>query len=138
MLPALVASRGNVVEVLRRSATSAPRELGLRRVFVTAVIALACVLLVSLSLVGRSPRNVLNVNPGFDARRVLTSSISVSSTTKYPTTERVAAFFSTLHHALEERLGRRTVSMIVVSAAAVLPAARRAARTDPLTALRSE
>jgi putative ABC transport system permease protein len=112
MLPALVASRGNVVDVLRRGATSAPRELGLRRVFVTGVIALACVLLVSLSLVGRSLRTVLDVNPGFDARGVLTLGISVTSTTKYPTTERVAGFFSTLHRALEERLGRGTVSMI--------------------------
>jgi hypothetical protein len=78
--------------VLSRGVTPAPRELGLRRVFATGVIALACVLLVSLTLVGRSLRNVLNVNPGFD----------------------------------------------VVGAVAVLPAARRAARTDPLSALRSE
>ena len=47
-------------------------SLRLRRVFATGVIALACVLLVSLTLVGRSLRNVLNVNPGFDARGVLT------------------------------------------------------------------
>jgi putative ABC transport system permease protein len=112
VLPAFVSSRGNVVDVLRRGATSAPRELGLRRMFVTGVIALACVLLVSLSLVGRSLRNVLDVNPGFDARGVLTSGISVSSATKYPTTERVAAFFSTFQRALEERLGPGTVSMI--------------------------
>jgi putative ABC transport system permease protein len=112
VLPAFVASRGNVVDVLRRGATAAPRELGLRRVFVTGVIALACVLLVSLSLVGRSLRTVLDVNPGFDARGVLTLGLSVTSATKYPTTESVAAFFSTLHRALEGRLGRGTVSMI--------------------------
>jgi putative ABC transport system permease protein len=112
VLPAFVASQGNVVDVLRRGATSAPRELGPRRVFVTGVIALACVLLVSLSVVGRSLRSVLNVNPGFDARGVLTLGISVTSATKYPTTERVGAFFSTLHRALEERLERGTVSMI--------------------------
>ena len=112
MLPALVTSRGNVVDVLRRGATPARRELRLRRVFVTGVIALACVLLVSLSLVGRSLRHVLNLDPGFDARGVLTLGISVTSATKYPTTERVAAFFSTFHRALEQRLGPGTVSMI--------------------------
>ena len=72
LLPAFVASRANVVDVLSRGVTPAPRELGLRRVFAVGVIALACVLLVSLTLVGRSLRNVLNVNPGFEPRGVLT------------------------------------------------------------------
>ena len=95
----------------RRGVTPAPRELGLRRVFVTGVVALACVLLVSLTLVGRSLRNVLNVNPGFDARGVLTLQRSVPAA-KYPSPERVASFYSALHSALEERLGPRTVSVI--------------------------
>jgi putative ABC transport system permease protein len=107
LLPALVASRANVVDVLARGVTPAPRELGLRRVFATGVIAMACVLLVSLSLVGRSLRHVLNVNPGFDARGVLTLALGV----QYPNPRRVL-FFSTLHGALEERLGPRTVSIM--------------------------
>ena len=107
LLPAFVASRGNVVDVLSRGVTPAPRETGVRRVFVTAVVALACVLLVSLSLVGRSLRHVLNVNPGFDARGVLTLALRV----QYPNPKR-ALFFSALHRALEERLGPRTVSVI--------------------------
>jgi putative ABC transport system permease protein len=111
-LPALVASRANVVDVLSRGVTPAPRELRLRRVFATGVVALACVLLVSLSLVGRSLRNVLNVNPGFDARGVLTLAIAVTSETKYPSPDRLASFYSALHRALEERLGPGTVSLI--------------------------
>ena len=111
LLPAYVASRHNVVDVLARGVTPAPREIGLRRVFVTAVVALACVLLVSLSLVGRSLRNVLNVDPGFDARGVLTLAVAVPAA-KYPSPERLASFHSALHSALEERLGRRTVSVI--------------------------
>jgi putative ABC transport system permease protein len=111
LLPAFVASRGNVVDVLSRGVTPAPREIGMRRVFVTAVVALACVLLVSLSLVGRSLRNVLKVHPGFDARGVLTLPLLMPGE-KYPTPERVASFFSALHSALEERLGPRTVSVI--------------------------
>jgi putative ABC transport system permease protein len=112
LLPAYVASRRNVVEVLARGVTPAPREIGVRRVFATAVVALACVLLVSLSLVGRSLRNVLNVNPGFDARGVLTLAVGLSSATKYPSPERMASFYSALHTALEERLGPSTVSII--------------------------
>jgi putative ABC transport system permease protein len=111
-LPAFVASRANVVDVLSRGVTPAPRELGLRRVFATGVVALACVLLVSLSLVGRSLRSVLNVNPGFDARGVLTLAIAVTSATKYPSPDRLASFYSALHGALEERLGPGTVSLI--------------------------
>ena len=61
LLPAYVASRRNVVDVRARGVTPAPPEIAVRRVFATAVVALACVLLVSLSLVGRSLRNVLNV-----------------------------------------------------------------------------
>jgi predicted permease len=107
LLPAYVASRHNVVDVLSRGVTPAPRELGVRRVFVTGVVALACLLLVSLSLVGRSLRNVLNVDPGFDARGVLTLPLLV----QYPDPER-ASFFSALQGALEERLGSGTVSVI--------------------------
>jgi predicted permease len=112
LLPASVASRRNVVAELARGVTPAPREIGARRVFATAVVALACVLLVSLSFVGRSLRNVLNVDPGFDARGVLTLAIGLTSAPKYPTPERMAAFYSAVHTALEERLGSGTVSII--------------------------
>jgi predicted permease len=112
LLPAYVASRRNVVDVLARGVTPAPREIGVRRVFATAVVALACVLLVSLSLVGRSLRNVLNVNPGFDPRGVLTLAVGLSSATKYPGPEGMVSFYSPLYKALEERLGPGTVSMV--------------------------
>jgi putative ABC transport system permease protein len=107
LLPAAVASRHHVVDVLARGVTPAPRELGLRRVFASGVIALACVLLISLTLVGRSLSNVLNVNPGFDARGVLTLPLLV----QYPNPERTL-FLSALHSALEARLGPRTVSVV--------------------------
>jgi predicted permease len=110
-LPAFVASRGNVVDVLRRGVTPTPRELGLRRVFATGVIALACVLLVSLTLVGRSLRNVLNVNPGFEAHGVLTFGVGLPQA-KYPTPERLASFYAALLSGLEERVGSGAVSLI--------------------------
>jgi putative ABC transport system permease protein len=111
LFPAFVASRANVVDVLSRGVTPAPRELGLRRLFATCVIALACVLLVSLTLVGRSLRNVLNVNPGFEPRGVLTFSVGLPAA-KYATPELSASFYSALLGALEGRLGPGTVSVI--------------------------
>jgi predicted permease len=107
LLPAFVASRRNGVDVLSRGVTAAPRERSLRCVFATGVIALACVLLVCLTLVGRSLRSVLDVDPGFDARGVLIMPLLVQR----PNAER-ELFLSTLHGALEERLGPGTVSVI--------------------------
>ena len=111
LLPAFVASRANVVDVLARGVTPAPGELGLRRVFATGVIALACVLLVSLTLVGRSLRSVLDVNPGFDPRGVVVLPLLMPDS-KYPGPERVASFQSAVQSALEARFGPGTVSVI--------------------------
>jgi predicted permease len=111
LLPAYLASRRNVVDVLRRGVTSAPRELGLRRVFVIVEVALACVLLVSLTLVGRSLRYVVNVNPGFDADGVLSLQVAVPQAS-YPGLAQIASFYAALHTALEERLGPGTTSIV--------------------------
>jgi predicted permease len=110
LLPALIAARRGVLDVLRRGVTPAPRERALRRAFVVGEVALACVLLVSLTLVGRSLRSVLTIHPGFDAGGVVTLQVSVPPA-GYPV-ERVALFYSALHRALEERLGPRTVSSV--------------------------
>jgi predicted permease len=111
LLPALVAARRSAVDVLRRGATPAPRELLVRRVFVTGVVALACVLLVSLTLLSRSLVSVLRVNPGFDAEGVLALNVSLPSA-NYPGLERVASFYSALQDALERRLGARASSIV--------------------------
>src|SRR5207249_3315397 len=52
-LTAVRAARWNMVDVLRRGTTPGLREVRLRRVFVTAEVALAFVLLVSMALLGR-------------------------------------------------------------------------------------
>jgi predicted permease len=112
LLPALVASRHHRVDVLRQGGvTPAARERGWRRVLVIGEVALACVLLVSLALVGRSLRDVLAVSPGFDARGVLLLQVSVPAV-NYPSDERVASFYSALRSALEDRLGPGTVSLV--------------------------
>ncbi len=110
-LPALVAARRSVVDVLRRGATTPPRELTLRRVFVVGEVALAFVLLVSVMLLGRSLVGVLKENPGFDAHGVLTLQVSLPLAS-YPNPERVVSFYSALQRALEERLGPHTISIV--------------------------
>jgi len=110
-LPALVAARRSVVDVLRRGATAPPRERTVRRVFVTGEIALAFVLLVSVTLLGRSLLSVLEVNPGFDADGVSTMRVSLPAAT-YTNVERVVSFYSALQSALEERLGPHTIAIV--------------------------
>lgn len=111
VLPAIVITRHEAIDVLSRRTTAAPRELRVRRAFVAAVVALACVLLVSLTLVGRSLRHVLDTDPGFDAGGVLALQVSLPPAT-YAGDAQLAAFYRTLQRALEERLGTGTISLI--------------------------
>jgi putative ABC transport system permease protein len=111
LVPALAASRRNIVDVLRRGATRHPRDLMLRRAFVAGEIALAFVLLVSVTLLGRSLVRVLNLTSGFDARGVMVMHLSLPRAT-YPNDERVASFYDILQKRLQERLGPRTVSIV--------------------------
>jgi predicted permease len=110
-LLAFVATRRGVVDMLRRGATAPPRELILRRLLVTGEVTLAFVLLVAMAMLGRSLLTTLDVNPGFDARGVLTMRVSLPIAA-YPSDERVTAFYSALHGALAERLGPGTIAIV--------------------------
>lgn len=110
-LPALTTARDGVADALRRGATPPPRERILRRGFVTAQVALAFVLLVSMAVLGRSLVSILGVNPGFDPRGVLKMQVSLPSAT-YSSADRVASFYEALQGALEQRLGPGTVSIV--------------------------
>ena len=110
-LLAFVATQRSVLDMLRRGATPPPRELTLRRLLVTGEITLAFVLLVSMALLGRSLLAVLDANPGFDARGVLTMRVSLPAA-RYSSNERVASFYSALHDTLEKRLGPDTIAIV--------------------------
>ncbi|HJZ71479.1 MAG TPA: ADOP family duplicated permease [Vicinamibacterales bacterium] len=110
-LPALGTTRWRVVDILRRGATPSPRELAVRRVFVTGEVALAFVLLVSMALLGRTLLAVLRVDPGLDPQNVLALQLSLPAAS-YPGRDRVAAFYSTLQRVLQERVGSRAVSLV--------------------------
>jgi predicted permease len=108
---AALSARRNVVDVLRRRATPTARELGVRRAFVVGEVALACVLLVSMSLLGKSLFTLLAVDPGFDAGGVLVHQVSLPRAT-YRTGEQAAGFYSSLQSALRERLGPRVAAIV--------------------------
>jgi len=109
-VPAAMTSRWSVLDVLRRGTTPAPRELRARCVFVTAEVALAFVLLASVTLLGASLIRLLKANPGFDAHGVLALQVSVPAATY--NSDRIVSFYSALLSALEERLGRRSSTFV--------------------------
>jgi len=111
LIPAVIAARGMIADVLRAGATPPPRERTLRRVFVSGEVALAFVLLVAMTLVGRSLFGVLRVNPGFDVRGLLTMHVALPAA-GYDSGGRVASFYSTLQTALEPRLGPRAIAIV--------------------------
>jgi putative ABC transport system permease protein len=111
LLPATIAARGTVSGVLRGGATPVSRERALRRAFVSGEVALAFVLLVAMTLVGRSLFGVLSVNAGFDPHGLLTMHVAVPAAS-YDSRTRVVAFYSALQAALEERLGTGAISIV--------------------------
>ncbi|HTM02026.1 MAG TPA: ABC transporter permease [Vicinamibacterales bacterium] len=110
LLPSLGIARWRLVDVLRRGTTATPGELRLRRLFVAGEIALAFVLLVSMTLIGGTLRDVLRINPGFDSG-VLTLAVSVPAAT-YGGGERVAAFYGALQNTLDDRFGSGHAAII--------------------------
>jgi putative ABC transport system permease protein len=82
-----------------RSATAGHARFRTRNALMAAQVALALVLLVGSGLMVKSFLRLRSVNPGFDAKNVLTFSVSLSST-DFPDRRAAAAF----HEALLERI----------------------------------
>ena len=86
LLPALQASRRNLLDAIKRAA-DAPRRVWGRRLpgahdlLVAAQVALSVLLLVAAGLILRTLMTVGNLDPGFDYERLLVTHISTSSTT---------------------------------------------------------
>ena len=111
LAPALQAARVDVNLGLKESAGRGLAGRGrLRSVLVVAEVALSLVLLTGAALLMRTFANLRQVDPGFDARNVLTSEIAPNGA-KYDTTAKNADFF---RRALE-----RIKSLPGVEAAAV-------------------
>jgi predicted permease len=95
--PALRAADARAYDPLKDSARGSSTGSGhrLRSVLVVAEIALAVVLLVGAGLTARSLQRILEVNPGFQVERVLTSRISLPES-QYADIPVATAFFTRL------------------------------------------
>jgi putative ABC transport system permease protein len=96
--PAFEGSRGSVQDALKdgaRQIGASVRHRRIRQSFVVGEIALAVVLLVGAGLMIRSFGSLRGVNPGFDARNVLTGRVTVP-TRRYPDEAKRIEFFANL------------------------------------------
>jgi predicted permease len=103
LAPAAVIRGGNDADVLRRGVTPARRALRWRRALVGGQVAVAFVLLMTGTLLGRSLLALLSADPGFDPAAVSAMQVSLPGA-RYPSDERVASLYESLQGALQERL----------------------------------
>jgi len=95
MVPALVASKTNLVSSLKeseRTESAGTSRRWLRRTFVVAEVAIALVLLVSAGLLVRSFGKLLDVKPGFDPHNLLTLRLTLPGA-RYDKATQVNAFY---------------------------------------------
>jgi len=77
LVPALYASRADVVAVLKDDLTGGRRRLWLRSVIVVLQVSLSCVLLITAGLTVRSLQHTESLGPGFDPNHALTMSVDL-------------------------------------------------------------
>jgi putative ABC transport system permease protein len=112
--PAFEGSRGSVQEALRdgaRQIGASVRHRRIRQAFVVGEIALAVVLLVGAGLMIRSFGTLRGVNPGFDARNVLTARVTIP-TRRYPDDAKRIDFFASLTTRLSAVPGVESVGAV--------------------------
>jgi putative ABC transport system permease protein len=100
VIPALLSARVDVREVLQgagRGATAGGRRI--RGALMSAEVALAVVLLIVVTLLGKSFANVATVAPGFDPSGVLSARLTLPAK-RFNTREAIVTF----HRALSQRL----------------------------------
>ena len=114
LVPALQASKSDLNESLKeggRSGSAGARRNRVRGVLVVAEIALSLVLLIGAGLMIRSFIRLEQVNPGFDARDVLTMRVSLPAA-QYPDGRRRAAFFEQVIQRLQSLPGAQSAAAI--------------------------
>jgi putative ABC transport system permease protein len=112
-LPSYMSARGAIAETLKeggRSASAGRHRKTVRSAFVVAQIALALVLLAGSGLLLRSFNLLLRVNPGFDAKNLLTFTVTLPSG-KYGADPAVLAFFRQLVEHVSKIPGVRSATM---------------------------
>jgi putative ABC transport system permease protein len=112
IFPALELSRTDVNSTLRDEGRSTGTRSGvrLRGLLVVGEVAITLLLLISAGLLVRSFGNLLNVDPGFDPRNVLTMNVSLP-TGKYADTQKQIAFFDDLLRRVSALPGVRSAAV---------------------------
>ena len=97
LVPSLQVSRTELRDTLTEGGRTgiAPLRRKVRNVLVAVEVAFALLLLVGAMLLIRSFWNVMSVDPGFDARGVITAEMSLPGS-RYPDASRSAVFYSEL------------------------------------------
>jgi len=114
LAPALEASRPNLNESLKeggRGAVTGGRSHRLRDLFVVVEIALALVLLIGSGLMIRSFVRLQSVDPGFDAKNLLTVKLLLPAS-KYGEDPQCKAFFKQLTERVQALPGVRSVGTV--------------------------
>jgi len=111
VLPAVLAAQRATLPSLRRGVTRPPQERALRRAVIVGEVALTFVLLVSMALLARSLATMLERHPGFRADGLLTMGVSLPAA-RYAGDPQEVAFYASLQHSLDERLGVGTNAVV--------------------------
>jgi putative ABC transport system permease protein len=112
LVPAFSAGRQNLASISREiSASSTSGAHRLRHALVIAEVALALVLLVGASLLARSFLRVYRVDPGFDARKLMTMTVDVPSPS-YPSASMLSEFHGRVLNSLSAIPGVRSAGAI--------------------------
>jgi predicted permease len=114
LAPALQVSKVELAESLKeggRGSTEGASRSRLRSMLVVSEVALSLILLVGAGLLIKSFERVREVNPGFNAENVLTTTLSLSRT-KYQTPEQRANFFREAERRVGETPGVEAVGLI--------------------------
>ncbi len=112
LVPALRATRGDLVSDIKdgTSGGGAARRVGSsRRLLVVAEVAMAVVLLTGSGLMIRSLKNILDVDPGFDSRGVLTLRLSLPPGTFAP--DSMPGFYEQLQESIAAVPGVERVAL---------------------------
>ena len=94
LAPGLRASRQGLTHLLNSGGSRLVQSRRLREAFVVAQVGLALVLLVCAGLVGRSFRNLMRIDIGFDPRHVLTLEVTLPNAPRIATTHSMTALLA--------------------------------------------
>ena len=111
LLPALRSSGGRVVESLKEGARGSSGRHGLRSALVVGEIAIALSLVAVTGLFARSLSRLLDVNPGFETRHLLTADLTIPPAA-YDKPEKIEAFFDQWQSRIKSLPGVSGVALV--------------------------